>query len=87
MNPKKAGGWARHAFSIAFHLLRQPDMNFKSAIQETLLLGGDTDTNACIVGGMIGAWEGKNKLPEDAIQKLLTCNIKNGSKSNRPLSI
>jgi len=22
MNPKKAGGWARHAFVTAFHLLR-----------------------------------------------------------------
>jgi len=51
------------------------------------LLGGDTDTNACIVGGLIGAWEGKARIPEDSINRLLTCNIKKGSKSNRPSSI
>jgi hypothetical protein len=32
MNPKKAGGWARHAFVIAFHLLRHPDVNYVLAI-------------------------------------------------------
>ena len=28
------------------------------ALKETIQLGGDTDTNACIVGGMIGALVG-----------------------------
>ena len=38
-------------------LLRHGDASdsFERAIQETISLGGDTDTNACIVGGMMGA--------------------------------
>lgn len=32
-------------------------------MKETLLYGGDTDTNACIVGGLIGALTGESNLP------------------------
>ena len=35
------------------------------ALQDTLLQGGDTDTNACIVGGMIGALHGLDAIPAD----------------------
>ena len=37
---------------------------FVEAMKETLLNGGDTDTNACIIGGLIGAAVGANKIPE-----------------------
>lgn len=30
-----------------------------------LILGGDTDTNAAIVGGLIGAAQGASNFPED----------------------
>lgn len=33
---------------------------------------GDTDTNACIVGGMIGAIIGFTKLPIDYLQKIFS---------------
>ena len=36
--------------------------------------GGDTDTTAAIVGGMIGAAEGYSKIPEKVKQKILTCD-------------
>ena len=38
----------------------------------TIQLGGDTDTNACIVGGMIGALVGIKKIPEPMIDSLLS---------------
>jgi len=31
---------------------------YKECIREVISLGGDTDTNACIVGGIIGAYIG-----------------------------
>lgn len=45
--------------------------NFEDAIRKTLLMGGDTDTNCCIVGSMAEALYGMNeKEKEDAFDKL-----------------
>ena len=38
---------------------------YVAALQDTLSRGGDTDTNACIVGGMIGALHGVDAIPAD----------------------
>ena len=65
VTPKKACGWLRHAFIIGFNLLRQEGMTYDKAIFETLMLGGDTDTNACIVGGLIGCLVCYNCLPQE----------------------
>jgi ADP-ribosyl-[dinitrogen reductase] hydrolase len=54
-------GFVRLAFTYAFHHL-QKRSSFRSALADTLLRGGDTDTNACIVGGLIGAYRGAFKL-------------------------
>jgi ADP-ribosylglycohydrolase len=55
-------GFVKHGFTLAFHLLEH-QFSFKEAITQTLLMSGDTDTNACIVGGMIGAQTGYKKIP------------------------
>lgn len=47
-------GWAKHAFSLAFHHLRT-GTTFGDAMRHVLGAGGDTDTNAGIVGALIGA--------------------------------
>ncbi len=44
---------------------------FLKALRETINLGGDTDTNACIVGGMIGALVGLKRIPDYMHDKLL----------------
>jgi hypothetical protein len=47
-------GFVKIAFTHAFrHLLAGSE--FAPALRETLAGGGDTDTNTCIVGGLIGA--------------------------------
>lgn len=47
-------GFVRIGFVHAFrHFLRET--SFSAAIEDTLAGGGDTDTNACIVGGLLGA--------------------------------
>jgi ADP-ribosylglycohydrolase len=33
--------------------------------------GGDTDTNAAIVGGLIGAWQGISQIPQEWTIKIL----------------
>jgi ADP-ribosylglycohydrolase len=65
-------GFARIGFHHAFRefkkVLDGPRFNgdtFPHAVSNILTLGGDTDTNAAIVGGLIGACVGYNNLPVD----------------------
>ncbi len=56
-------GHVKHAFTLAFTHLRKKT-SYEMAIYDTLLEGGDTDTNAAIVGGLIGALHGYESIPE-----------------------
>jgi ADP-ribosyl-[dinitrogen reductase] hydrolase len=50
-------------FSIATFLRHPTD--FKAALKEAVEAGGDTDTNAAIVGSLVGANVGANNIPDD----------------------
>jgi ADP-ribosylglycohydrolase len=50
-------GHVRWAFTLAMHFLRNPHISYEDAIRITLLKGGDTDTNACIVGGLVACYQ------------------------------
>ena len=70
-------GFVRHGFTLAFYFLYR-GTPYKKAILETLARGGDTDTNACIVGGLIGALHGINLIPNESLSKVLKCNTREG---------
>ena len=74
-------GWCKYGFVLSFYFLLMIDEEdpnaFHNAIRETIAQGGDTDTNACIVGGMIGAYLGIQKLPEDMVSKVLNFDCEN----------
>jgi ADP-ribosylglycohydrolase len=63
-------GFVKHGFTLAFHFLAY-QFSFEETIIQTLLMSGDTDTNACIVGGLIGANCGLTKLPCNSRSKIL----------------
>ena len=63
-------GYVKIAFDHAFRHLKVGS-DFETAVAETLRLGGDTDTNACIVGGMIGALSGFEALPVEWKRKVM----------------
>lgn len=66
-------GFVRIAFTHAFHhTLRGTP--FIEALHQTLALGGDTDTNACIVGGLVGARRGVQGIPEHMASSVLGCD-------------
>lgn len=44
---------------------------FEEAIRQVLLLGGDTDTNATVVGGLLGAYWGAAAIPDHMKAPLL----------------
>ena len=56
-------GWYVHAFKLTLYYLIQYEMinekkRFQTIMEEICNLGGDTDTNCCIVGAVIGPLDG-----------------------------
>ncbi|KAI9021852.1 ADP-ribosylation/Crystallin J1 [Hyaloraphidium curvatum] len=70
-------GYAKIAFTHAFRHLaaRTP---YEDALKETLLGGGDTDTNAAIVCGLVGALHGFEAIPERLWRPVLECDTGKG---------
>ncbi|KAL4422714.1 hypothetical protein ABPG75_008911 [Micractinium tetrahymenae] len=62
-------GFVKHALCLAFHHLRRRS-GFEEGLRHTLLAGGDTDTNAAIVCGLLGALHGASAIPADLRQKV-----------------
>ena len=42
-------------------------------------MGGDTDTNCAIVGGLVGAYLGINNIPSEKVKKVLECDLTKGN--------
>jgi len=77
MNGKLNIGWAKIAWTYGMKILYRlghpknsnlediqlDDVYYTKVIREVIKEAGDTDTNAAIVGGMIGALTGFTKLP------------------------
>ena len=61
-------GWIKIAFSYAFFYLFNND-SYDEAIKDILKRGGDTNTNAAIVGGLLGARWGKKNINHKWIKK------------------
>jgi ADP-ribosyl-[dinitrogen reductase] hydrolase len=70
-------GFVRIGFTHAFfHLLEES--TFENALRETLAGGGDTDTNACIVGALVGALHGIDGIPTSLVEGVLHCDTRLG---------
>lgn len=70
-------GFVRIGFTHAFHHLVRGS-SYETAIFETLSGGGDTDTNACIVGGLVGALHGVSSIPEEMHMAIIRCDTSKG---------
>lgn len=65
-------GWVKIAWSNAlYQLLHAP--NFEEALVATVGFGGDTDTNAAIVGALLGAVHGREAIPFSWVRTVLGC--------------
>jgi len=62
-------GHVRYAFGLAIYFLRNPQISYEKAIHMTLLKGGDTDTNAAIVGGLVACYQ---PIPEYMLNPVLS---------------
>jgi ADP-ribosylglycohydrolase len=62
--------WVLIAFRNAlWQLLHAP--NLEEGVVDTIMRGGDTDTNAAICGALLGAVYGRNAIPEQWVKCLL----------------
>ncbi len=65
-------GWVLIALRNAlWQLLHAP--NLEEAVVDTVMRGGDTDTNAAICGALLGAVHGGDTVPARWVAKILAC--------------
>ncbi|MBE7373944.1 inositol monophosphatase family protein [Pseudomonas lopnurensis] len=77
-------GWVLIALQNAFyHLLAGNTVGH--ALNETIRQGGDTDTNACIAGALLGAVDGIARLDWAQLGPLLSCRAHPQSLRPRPM--
>jgi ADP-ribosyl-[dinitrogen reductase] hydrolase len=57
MNCNHQEGHVRWAFVMAMYFLRHPEISFEEAMFAVLKKGADSDTNACIVGGLVACYQ------------------------------
>ena len=71
-------GWVLIAFQNAlYQLLHAPSM--EEGVVDTMMRGGDTDTNAAICGALLGAVYGRDAVPEQWLNALRNCRPREGN--------
>ena len=81
-DPQYQMGFVKHALILAFYCLLRVETEengFDFAMRQTSMLAGDTDTNCAIVGGLVGAYIGIKSIPSEKVQKVLECDLSQGS--------
>jgi ADP-ribosyl-[dinitrogen reductase] hydrolase len=61
---KGVSGFVLHSVPVALHVVFSHPEDFQQAILEILVCGGDTDSNAALVGGIVGARLGEARIPQ-----------------------
>ena len=70
-------GWVLIAFQNAlWQLLHAP--NLEEGVIDTVMRGGDTDTNAAICGALLGSVYGRSSVPERWTEAILNCRPDSG---------
>lgn len=62
-------GYVIYTFEVVVHCLLTTD-NYRDAVLKAVNIGGDTDTNAAICGGLAGIFYGYDSIPIDWIEQI-----------------
>ncbi len=65
-------GWVLLALQNAFYQASHAN-SVVSGLANTIAQGGDTDTNACIAGALLGALHGRSSIPPQWLDRILCC--------------
>jgi ADP-ribosyl-[dinitrogen reductase] hydrolase len=80
---QRQSGWVRTALQNAFHrALSAPSL--EEGLVDTVMAGGDTDTNAAIAGALLGAVHGRDAVPPPWRSAVLTARALPGTPRPRP---
>lgn len=79
----KQTGFLKIAFVWAFYFLKK-NTPYIEAVKEMIGQGGDTDTNAAIVGGLLGAAQGLTSIAAHQIEALLSVRPDKPGFTGRP---
>ncbi len=63
-------GFVNQSVPLAAFVFLRFGSNIIDALQAVIKAGGDTDTNAAIVGAWCGAFQGERKLPKELIDRI-----------------
>ncbi len=95
INPRENTGHIKHAFQLMVYFLNginiisnkdgsirreKFDYDYEEVISRILLLGGDTDTNAKIIGALIGAMKGFDNIPDYMKNPVLNFDCNDGGR-------
>ncbi|WP_348262854.1 ADP-ribosylglycohydrolase family protein [Telmatobacter sp. DSM 110680] len=75
-------GWVLIAFQNALYQLLHAK-SLEEGVVDTVMCGGDTDTNAAIAGALLGAVHGMHSVPAQWVEKVLNCRPKFGQANVR----
>lgn len=79
-------GFIKHGFVMSFYYLAlaaKREISFYDSIKEICSLAGDSDTNGCIAGAMVGAIVGFKKIDQNMVKVVLSCDV-TGEGQKRP---
>ena len=80
---ERQSGWVRTALQNAFHrALTTPSL--EQGLVDTVMAGGDTDTNGAIAGALLGAVHGRDAVPAAWRSAVLTARALPGTPRPRP---
>lgn len=63
-------GYVYHTVPVVLHSWFSHQKDYRSAIVDVVCCGGDTDTTAAILGGIVGASVGKTGIPQEWLEGL-----------------
>ncbi|MDD2998033.1 MAG: ADP-ribosylglycohydrolase family protein [Candidatus Riflebacteria bacterium] len=63
-------GYVYHTVPVAIHAWLTNQRDFRSAITSVIECGGDADTTAAIVGGIVGSAVGRDGIPQEWLSNL-----------------
>ncbi|WP_395839271.1 ADP-ribosylglycohydrolase family protein [Archangium violaceum] len=61
-------GYVLHTVPVVLYAWLRHPSDFRRAVEEVILLGGDTDTTGAIVGALVGATVGASGIPTEWVQ-------------------
>jgi ADP-ribosylglycohydrolase len=65
---KRVSGYVYHSVPVALHAWMTHPQDYRQAVMSVIRCGGDTDSMAAIVGGIVGTAVGKPGIPNEWLQ-------------------